>query len=150
MKQFKAGQEIAFVKDNLPPNKSINTKLISQWLGHGGKLLEQCGYEDVVEQVDGEVKRTVTWCIDNDVKANFGHETINFAEFRKRFFSDEWKAENPFHPITHAFKAIAANAELRQFVNSRKPSTKISKGRRYVVIPHDATPERKAQLEAML
>jgi hypothetical protein len=100
MTPFKVGMRIDFIRDNMPPLKSPNTDLIGAWLAVGGQLLDEENFHDTVEETTDGVRRQVIWSVKGDVLAQVGDEEVNFEEFRRRWLSDSWRAENPTHWIS--------------------------------------------------
>ena len=150
MSQLKAGMRINFIRDNLPPLKSPNTDLIGAWLAVGGQLLDEENFQDpVVETRDG-VKRQVVWSVKGDVPAVVGDEEVSFEEFRRRWLSEEWRAQNPKHWISIQRAQRDFTVTLKTWLQTQKPCALIRKGNRCVVIHPDLAEDKKAKLLAQL
>jgi hypothetical protein len=150
MSQIKAGMRINFIRDNLPPLKSPNTDLIGAWLAVGGQLLDEENFHDTVEETSDGVKRQVVWSVKGDVPAMVGDEEVSFEEFRRRWLSDEWRAQNPKHWISIQRAQRDFTVTLKTWLQTQKPCAIIRKGNRCVVIHPDLAEDKKAKLLAQL
>ena len=151
---MKSGQKIVFVRGHEPPLKSPDTALIAAALISGAKLAGEKPLVDTVEEIDGDARRTATWSMDGGsemtFRPNFADETIDFAEFRKRFQDDVWCRANPDHPIAYLRAFADAFIDIREQLRGRKPAFLIRKGKRFAVIPQDAEPEKKQEILDLL
>jgi hypothetical protein len=151
---MKSGQKIVFVRGHEPPLKSPDTALIAAALVSGARLAGDKPLVDTIEEIEGEARRTATWSVDGGSEItfcpNFPSETIDFAEFRRRFLDDGWLRANPDHPIAYLRACADTLAEIRGQLRDRKPAFLIRKGKRFAVIPQDADPERKQQILDLL
>jgi hypothetical protein len=147
---MKEGQQVQFIRDDQAPLKSEVTGLIAAMLASGFKYASDKPLLDTIEEVDGTPRRSVTWSMDGSVKAAFNDETIDVAEFRKRFENRDWCQAHPEHPIAYLRAFNDALSWLRNQLKSLKPLMLIRKGRRFALIPQDADPIKKAELLAML
>jgi len=150
MSQLKAGMRINFIRDNLPPLKSPNTDLIGAWLAVGGQLLDEENFHDTVEETSDGVKRQVVWSVKGDVPAVVGDEEVSFEEFRRRWLSEEWRAQNPKHWISIQRAQRDFTVTLKTWLQTQKPCALIRKGNRCVVIHPDLAEDKKAKLLAQL
>ena len=147
---LKSGQEIHIVRDNLPPLKSPNTDMIAAWLGIGGALLAENNYEDSVENTPDGPRRQVMWAVDGDVKVTLNGEVLHFDEFRRRWLSDAWRAENPQHWVT-VLKSVRDKAVwMKTWIKQQPPWIKITKGNRTACFHPDLPEDKKRQLLAGL
>lgn len=147
---LRIGQQIDYIRDNLPPLKSPNTDLIGAWLAVGGELLDEENFYDTVEETSDGVKRQVIWSVKGDLPARVGDEEVTFEEFRKRWLSDEWRAANPRHWITIQRAQRDFTVQLKTWLQTQKPCALIRKGNRHVVIHPDLPADKKAKLLAAL
>lgn len=147
---MKIGQKIEWIRDELPPLQSPNTDLISAWLTCGGTLLPVGGYSDAVEEVDGQPKRTVTWNVDGCVSVNFGTEEVDFAEFRRRWISEDWIRANTDHPITYLKQFRDNMKKVKGWLKDQKPSVLVRRGGRTAVIPANCPEAKKQKILAAL
>lgn len=147
---LRIGQQIDYIRDNLPPLKSPNTDLIGAWLAVGGELLDEENFHDTVEETSDGVKRQVIWSVKGDLPARVGGEEVTFEEFRKRWLSDEWRAANPRHWITIQRAQRDFTVQLKTWLQTQKPCALIRKGNRHVVIHPDLPADKKAKLLAAL
>lgn len=147
---LRIGQQIDYIRDNLPPLKSPNTDLIGAWLAVGGELLDEENFHDTVEETSDGVKRQVIWSVKGDLPARVGDEEVTFEEFRKRWLSDEWRAANPRHWIAIQRAQRDYTVQLKTWLQTQKPCALIRKGNRHVVIHPDLPADKKAKLLAAL
>jgi len=147
---LKAGMRIDYIRDNLSPLKSPNTDLIGAWLAVGGQLLDEENFHDTVEETTDGVKRQVIWSVKGDVFARIGNEEVSFEEFRRRWLSDEWRADNPTHWISIQRAQRDFTVTLKTWLQTQKPCALIRKGKRCVVIHPDLSEDKKAKLLAQL
>jgi hypothetical protein len=147
---MRSGQKIIFVRGHEPPLQSRDTALIAAALVSGAKLAGSKPLVDTIEEVDGKAKRTSTWSVDGGgeiaFRPNFAAESIDFAEFRRRFEDETWCRANPDHPIAYLRAFADTLGDIRDQLRGRKPAFLIRKGRRFAVIPQDAEPERKREI----
>lgn len=147
---LRQGQQIDYIRDNLPPLKSPNTDLIGAWLAVGGELLDEENFHDTVEETSDGVKRQVIWSVKGDLPARINGEEVSFQEFRRRWLSDEWRSENPTHWITIQRAQRDFTVQLKTWLQTQKPCALIRKGNRHVVIHPDLPEDKKAKLLAAL
>ena len=151
---MRTGQKIIFVRGQEPPLRSRDTALVAAALVSGAKFAGDKPLLDTIEEIDGEPKRAVTWSLDGAgelaFRPSFPAETIDFAEFRRRFEDDAWCAANPDHPIAYLRALADTLADLHSQLRGRKPALLIRKGKRFAVIPQDADPERKREILELL
>ncbi len=151
---MKSGQKIVFVCGHEPPLKSPDTALIAAALISGAKLAGEKPLVDTVEEIDGDAQRTAIWSVDGGsemtFRPNFAAETIDFAEFRKRFEDEAWCKNNPDHPIAYLRAFADAFTDIREQLRGRKPAFLIRKGKRFAVIPQDAEFEKKQEILDLL
>jgi len=151
---MKTGQKIVFVRGEEPPHRSPDTALVAAALVSGVRLAGDKPFLDTIEEVGGEAKRSVTWSLDGGSEITFRpafpEETMDFAEFRRRFEDDAWCRANPDHPISYLRALADTLLSLQDQLRGRKPALLIRKGKRFAVIPQDADPKRKAEILALL
>lgn len=151
---MKTGQKIIFVRGQEPPLRSRDTALVAAALVSGAKFAGEKPFLDTIEEIEGEPKRTVTWSLDGAgelaFRPNFQAETIDFAEFRRRFEDDAWCRANPDHPIAYLRAFADTLADIHGQLRGRKPALLIRKGKRFAVIPQDADPQRKREILELL
>lgn len=151
---MRTGQKIQFVRGEDSPAKSAKTALVAAACVSGVKLAGNKPFLHTLENVDGQAQRRFTFAIDaaSEVtfRPNFSEETIDFAEFRKRYESDEWVAANPDHPIAYLRAMADALLTLQAKAREIKPALLVRKGSRFALVPQDAPPEKARELLAML
>jgi hypothetical protein len=151
---MKTGQKIAFVRGEDPPHRSRDTALVAAALVSGIKLAGDKPFLDTIEEVGGEAKRAISWSLDGACEITFRpafpEETMDFAEFRRRFEDDAWCLANPDHPISYLRALSDTLLSLQDQLRGRKPAFLIRKGKRFAVIPQDADPDRKREILELL
>jgi len=147
---MKIGQTVEWLKDNLSPLKSPHTDLVIAWLTCGGTLLKDNSYIDTIEQTQNGPKRTVTWCIDGDVKALFGDNEMDFREFKSKWNDAEWCKKNNDHPIAHHRLSRDNTVQIRDWLKQQKPAALIRRGNRTAIIPADCPEAQKNKILANL
>jgi len=149
---LQTGQQLTWVKDDMPPLKSPNTDLMVAWITCGGKLADGTSYLDSVESTPDGPKRTVTYIFDGSVTVDFGgiESNVGFDEFRRRWLSDEWIVANSDHPIAF-LKACLRNSKIvRAWLREQKPAALIKRGNKVAYIPADCSESRKQRILAEL
>lgn len=120
----------------------------------GLKLYGEKPFCDYIEEINGEPVRRHLWTFDGKsettFKPAFKEETIEFNEFARRFQSDEWCAANPHHPIAHMRAMWDQLAYIHAALKPLKPALKVTKGRNWVLIPHDCPEQTKKEWLAKL
>lgn len=142
---------ISLVRDETDPRRSTNTTLIGAALSAGADFASK---EALTDSIDEAGKRQVTWAMngaDNIVfDPNFEAETIDFAEFRRRFESLEWCEENPDHPIAYLRAYRDQMNRLRDKLRDMKPMARIQKGKRVALVPADSSAAKREEILGML
>lgn len=145
---LKTGDQITWIKDELPPLKSPNTDLMVAWLTCGGKLADGTSYVDAIEDTLSGPKRTVTYLFDGSKTVDFaGIESgVNFETFRKRWLDDAWVESNADHPISFLKVGLKNNRIVRQWLREQKPAALIKRGNKVAFIPADCDERRKQRI----
>lgn len=142
---------ISLVRDTESPLKSPNTRLIAAALSAGAEFATKAALND---SVNDKGDRQVTWQMNGatniNFEPNFESETIDFAEFRKRFESLNWCKENSDHPIAFMRAFSDKMNRLRDRLREMKPMARIENGRRTGFIPDDATDEERSEILKMV
>jgi hypothetical protein len=76
----------------------------------------------------------------------FGCESVEFAEFRKRFLDDDWVRANADHPISYLRAQSDQLLGFQQTIKARKPALLVRKRNRFAIIPADAHPATRKSL----
>jgi hypothetical protein len=143
---LKIGQRVDFVRDNMPPLKSPNTDMIAAWCGIGGQLLDENNYEDTVEETGSGTVRQVTWAVNGDIQVSIGGVLVGFEEFRRRWLSESYQAQNPDCLVTRLRRVRDKAVAMKTWIKSEKPWVKVTRGKRSVVFHPDLDDQRKAKL----
>lgn len=152
---MKQGSTIAFVRDHdTAPIESRNTRLIAGAISSGGEFATEKAFSDTIEDVGGTPKRTVTWLMDGAKTMRFSpiakDEDITFAEFQKRFDSQEWCEENPNHPISYMRAMSDHHNRLIDKIKTMRPMLLIRKGKRLAIVPSGSDEASRIQREKIL
>ena len=147
------GNYVLFQEENKPPLKSQNTWMVAALATSGIPLAEK-GFIDSVELLpDGASKRVTTWIAANQ-KAEFNpikeSEQIDPQEFSRRFLSKEWCEANPDHPIAYLRFFMETYQGMRAWLHDRKPSALVRRGKRFALIPADASTAEREKLLSFL
>lgn len=133
-----AGAEITLLRDDKPPLKSPNTKLIAAAITCGFEFAHSEAMLDTIQQTDSGPKRQVTWSMNGGKKADIAGEEVSFVEFRKRYESMDWCKANPNSPIAYLRFVFDNYERLRDKLRDMKPLALIKRGNRIALIPADA------------
>ena len=121
---------------------SQNTAMIATLVTLGVPFYKPQPFLETREIIEGQEKRTMTWCL--HPKSTDGrfktHELIQW------WHDESWLAANSEHPLAYAKAAVANYQRLVAGTKSSVPLALIRKGKRFALIPFDATPERRQQL----
>lgn len=144
---------VIFKEEDKSPLKSQNTWMIAAMACSGIPLTEH-GYNDTVEVLpNGTNKRTTTWLV-SDKKAEFApiqqKEEVGAEEFARRFNSKEWCEQNADHPIAYLRFYMEAYQQFRAWLHDRKPSALVRRGKRFAIIPADASDAEREKLLSLL
>ena len=140
---MKEGDKICIVREtDVDPITSENTAMVAALVTLGVPFYETQPYLETREIVNGEEKRTVTWCL--------GTRTDD-GRFKTRELIQWWKDEawchaNPDHPLAYAKAAVANIQRLTAGVNTSVPVALVRKGKKFALIPFDAPTARRQQL----
>lgn len=149
-RMMEAGLVIAYIRTNDPPLKSREAVFVAAALACGYKYASKKPFCYTIEEKDGEAVTTASWAFEAKSKSEFvlpdgKRETVDFIEFRRRWNKD-WCLANPHHPISHQFGLDEQFDSLRNNLRGMKPALYIRKGRRWCLIPDDATEEERTKL----
>jgi len=127
---MKTGKTYNYLKDDVDPLKSPNTHAIAALITCDGKLVDEGGYINAVESVEGKNRRTVVWVAEEQpIRFEaFAGETLSTAEFLRRWNDREWLKSNLDHPITFLKTYQDKVNKLRDAIKENPPSLKISRG----------------------
>lgn len=97
------------------------------------------------EEVNGVTVRKFVWHLESKAVAH-AVPRYTLKQLAQWWESEEWLRANPGHELA-IVKAVSDN--LRRFAErarTQAPLVKIRNGKRFVLIPTNATPERRAEL----
>lgn len=144
------GSSFQCIRDDRAPLQSELTKMIiaartcgAKWW-NGGKSAFHYGVSEA-----GKIE--VQWTFDAAKCMSFRlpdgeMETIDFAEFWRRWESDAWIEANPDHPIAYLKVFCATMHAMRAYRVEQKPSLVLRKGKRVANIPAEASDEEREKI----
>ena len=139
------GDKICIVREageNAEPVLAMVAALVSL----GVQPYDSQPYLETREIVDDIEKRVVTWCLQTR------SEDLRFKtrELIAWWHDEAWLKANPEHPLSYAKAAVANFQRLSAGVNASVPLALVRKGKKFALIPFDASPERRQQLLDLL
>jgi hypothetical protein len=117
-------------------------RLVAALTALGIPLDDDCPYLETRELVENRERRTVTWTL--KARSICGrHDACKLVE---AWHDPVWTTQNAEHPFAY-IKTAFQNANLLGAEVARlAPVALIRKGRRFALVPFDATPERRQEL----
>lgn len=160
---------VRVLKDATSPLKSENTLMVCAATTSGIPLHTHidpdtgeksgAGFQETIEKVEPSAanptgtKRQTVWLL-TDEKIEFrpipACETIDTAEFIRRYKDKEWRAANPDHPIAYMAWMHETYSRLREKLRDHKPTLMIRRGNRVAFIPPHATKEESDKILGLL
>jgi hypothetical protein len=147
------GRAVAFVarRGGPPPEEDPGSALVCAALAAGYRWSCDHPFLHYLERVaSGAVERTVTWTLDGGQSVVLDGERLDFTDFRKRATDDRWREAHPTSIITRLMIAAEGMQHLQVGLFRRPPHVMVRRGKAHVLIPGDASPERRAELLGML
>lgn len=138
------------MRDDQSPLSSPNTRVIAAALASGADFASE---KPLLDSIDHAGKRQVVWSMSGkgiDFEPNFEAETVDFAEFARRFESLEWCKANEDHPIAFLRAFSDKMNRLRDRLRAMKPMVRVQDGKRIALIPADASAAEKKEILGML
>lgn len=140
---MKEGDKLCIVRDTgTDPVTSENTAMVAALITLGVPFYDPQPFLETREIVNGEERRTVTWCL--GTKTEDGH--FKTREMIQWWRNKSWLSANPEHPLAYAKAAVANYARLTAGVKTSAPLALVRKGKKFVLIPFDAPPVRRQEL----
>ena len=137
------GDKICIVRETgVAPVSSDNTEMVAALVTLGVPFYEAQPFLETREIVDGQEKRTVTWCLETKT-ADGRFKTRELIQWWR---DDAWLHANPEHPLAYAKAAVANYRRLVAGIETSVPLALVRKGRKFALIPFDAPPARRQQL----
>lgn len=137
------GDKICIVRETgADPVTSENTELVATLVTLGVPFYDEQPFMETREIVNGEERRTVTWCL--RTKTEDGR--FKTRELIQWWKDEAWLHANPEHPLAYAKAAIANHQRLVAGVKISAPVALVRKGKKFALIPFDAPPARRQQL----
>ena len=137
------GDKICIVRETgADPVTSENTELVAALVTLGVPFYDEQPFLETREIVNGEERRTVTWCL--GTKTEDGR--LKTRELIQWLKDEAWLRANPEHPLSYAKAAVANHQRLVAGVKISAPVALVRKGKKFALIPFDAPPVRRQQL----
>ena len=108
----------------------------------GIPLDDDCPYLETRELIENRERRTVTWTL----KARSICGQHDARKLIEAWHDPVWHTQNAEHPFAYIKTAFQNAGLLRAEVARLAPVALIRKGRRFALVPFDATPERRQEL----
>jgi hypothetical protein len=142
---MKSGDKLYQLQDDASPYSSANTLLVCALLTLGARLDETQPFQEFHEIVGDKPKRSVMWLL-KETTTDGAPVKILVNQWR----DPKWLAANPGSPIALIKAALENYRTLVHAIKSAQPVDIVRRGRRMVLIPKNATGERRNQLLEML
>ena len=143
---MKQGDKLYQIKDGNSPFSSQNTLLVCALLTLGAQLDNTQPFQELREvDSEGKPKRSVVWLLAE--KTASGEQVKDLA---MHWRDSEWIKANPEHPLAYVKSALENYRQLIAAVKSAVPLSVVRRGKKMVLIPENATAERRAELIGML
>ena len=117
-------------------------RLVAALTTLGIPLDDDCPYLETRELIENSERRLVTWTL--KARSVCGqHEARKLIE---AWHDPVWTTQNAEHPFAYTKTAFQNASLLGAEVTRLAPVAIIRKGRRFALVPFDATPERRQEL----
>ena len=117
-------------------------RLVAALTALGIPLDDDCPYLETRELIDGAERRLITWTL--KARSVCGrHDTRKLID---AWHDPVWTTQNNEHPFAYLIAAFRNAAALSTEVARLAPVALIRKGRRFALVPFDATPKRREEL----
>ncbi len=141
------GDKICIVRETrTDPVCSENTAMVAALVTLGVPFYAPQPFLETRETLNEQEKRTVTWCL--QTKSSDGR--FKTRELIQWWRDEAWLAANPEHPLAYVKAAIANHQRFAAAMKTSIPLALVRKGKRFALIPLDATSKRRQQLLDLL
>jgi hypothetical protein len=139
---MKQGEKLYQLADGESPYSSGNTLLIAALVAMGAQFSETQPYQEFREVIDGKAVRRVMWLLKEKTANNVAvKDLVNWWRDAK------WQAANPEHPLCYVKAALETYKQLVDVIIKKAiPCNIVRRGKQMVILPNNATPERRAEL----
>ncbi len=117
-------------------------RLVAALATLGIPLDNDCPYLETRELIDGGERRLVTWTL----KAQSVCGQHDARKLIEAWHDPVWTTQNAEHPFAYIITAFRNSSLLGAEVARLAPVALIRKGRRFALVPFDASPERRKEL----
>jgi hypothetical protein len=138
------GDQLCIIRAEVKTDaEAINIlRLVAALTAVGIPLDDDCPYLETRELIDGTERRLVTWTL--KARSICGrHDTRKLID---AWHDPVWTTQNSEHPFAYIISgfrnAVALSAEVARLA----PVALVRKGRRFALVPFDATAERRLEL----
>ena len=121
-------------------------RLVGALTALGIPLDDDCPYLETRELIENTERRLVTWTL----KARSVCGQYEARKLIEAWHDPVWTTQNAEHPFAYIKTAFQNAALLDAEVARLAPVAIIRKGRRFALVPFDATPERRQELVTAL
>jgi hypothetical protein len=117
-------------------------RLVGALTAVGVQLDDDCPYLETRELIEGGERRLVTWTL----KARSACGRFETRKLIDAWHDPVWTTQHLEHPFAYIKTAFQNASLLGAEVARLAPVALIRKGRRFALVPFDATPERRQEL----
>ena len=117
-------------------------RLVGALTALGVPLDDDCPYMETRELIEGRERRLVTWTL----KARSVCGCHDARKLIEAWHNPVWTTQNAEHPFAYIATAFRNASLLGAEVARLAPVALIRKGRRFALVPFDATAERRQEL----
>jgi len=117
-------------------------RLVGALTALGVPLDDDCPYMETRELIEGRERRLITWTL----KARSVCGRHDARKLIEAWYDPVWTTQNAEHPFAYIATAFRNASLLGAEVTRLAPVALIRKGRRFALVPFDATAERRQEL----
>lgn len=141
---MKKGDELCILRAEIKTDAdALNLlRFVGAFTASGIPLDDDCPYLETRELIEGRERRTVTWTL----KARSICGRHDARKLIEAWHDPVWTTQNAEHPFAYIATAFRNASLLGAEVARLAPVALIRKGRRFALVPFDATPERRQEL----
>src|SRR5579884_4533281 len=138
---MKKGDKFYQIADGENPFSSANTLLVCTLLSLGAELYEDEPFSEYREIVDGKPQRSIVWRLKEMTRT--GAEVKNLAQ---QWRDHEWIKANPESAMAYIKEALENYRKLVNAIKTNVPMNVVRHGKKFALIPEDATEAQREEL----